>query len=144
MFSVKRLLFYWRGGEIPSWRNDCSDRLRELYPDTECIYDIDLNKQYNSAESDAWRLYQCSLKPYTLWVDNDIWLDEPLKLIDKPAVAAEYGIAHWSICWSGNKPEIFKNMTIVKMANEWTNSQEIDKVKITGKHWAGKSGNKRI
>jgi hypothetical protein len=129
-----RLLFYWRGGAIPQWRRDCSERLISFYPDAERVCDIDENTPETinpEHHSDTWRHYQCILAPRTLWVDNDLMLDEPLELTSQPAMADEFGQKHWSILWSGDSPISLVSKNIAGFNKDTA----IGKIKFVGTHY---------
>jgi len=143
------LLYYWHGGEIPTWRMENHERLVKIYPDAKVIKDTGLI--YSEPLSCAWRIKMCSSFNRCLWIDNDIELDGPLDLTEKPALADEYCVGHVSICWSGNHPEVFAGLEKADNYNNFLLQQRvwaglIDKIKINGTHWAmtanGEKGNR--
>lgn len=139
---VKYICKFWYGKLIPSWRQDCIDRLIYLYPNAKILESDYLDCTLDNVidYSDKFRLNMVQNYQYCLWVDNDIWLDEPLDLTDEPAMADEYGCWHWSIMWSGNNPDCFK---VYNSINDMRSMSFIRKIKITGTHWAmDKNGNK--
>jgi len=113
-----------------------------LYPNAETLESDYLDCTLSNVRewSDKFRMKMVQNYQYCLWVDNDIWLDEPLDLTDEPAMANEYGTGHGSIMWSGNNPDYFRaynsNFDPKLMST-------VKRIKITGTHWAtDKNGNK--
>jgi hypothetical protein len=140
------LLHYWSGPTCPQWRLDCEKQLYRLYPDARII-EYNSTEPCNKQHSNAWRMQKCIEQPYTLWVDNDIWLDKPLPLTDKPGMAAEYSSAHWSIVWSGARPEVFiglKACQAGKKILELYKKGEADLYIIPGTHWASTHTGERV
>jgi hypothetical protein len=136
------ILYYWYGSTIPKWRQDCADKLIQFYPNAKIIRSE--GQQYINDLSNKWRLLECSKNPYTLWVDNDIELYEPLKLNEKPAMADEYGCGHCSIIWSGNNPKLFQGITNWAHLQPLIQSGEIEKIKIPGIHWKHTTDNIKV
>ena len=143
------ILYYWQGpGPIPDWRLACHNKLVALYPSARIVKSEGYREKYLSYYSDHWRLQQCSKSKRVLWVDNDIELISPLELTEKPGLADEFQIGHLSIMWSGDNPEVFKDLiTPTSYKNQEmqdrVKSGLIDKIKIPGTHWATEeNGNK--
>ena len=133
------LLFYWHGSDIPKWRMDNHARLVTLYPKATVIRDEGL--EIIKVRSDLWRLLMCSRFVRCLWVDNDIELDGPLDLTERPALADEYNCGHISIVWSGDDPKVFDNLDVSinynnTLLQDRVKNGLIDKIKINGTHWA--------
>ena len=126
---------YWSGGEVPSWRQECTDRFLSLYTDATVLKFIDTSpcERFTAIRrADVWKFEMASTYRDFLYIDSDIYLDSRLDLPKGPAVADEYGLKHWSIVWSGNDPSVFvgaNGSTIQK-------DERVVKVKLSGTHWA--------
>ena len=140
ILTPEYICIYWHGATIPQWRTDCINQLFALYPEAK---KIESYGNVNLHVSEPWRFKQCSENARCLWVDNDIWLDSPLALTEKPALADEYHCGHWSICWSGDVPEIIKGHTPGTI-QRLVKSGIVDKIKITGTHWASELDGSKI
>ena len=135
LIAPEYILIYWHGPKMPSWRQDNIDRLVSFYPNAQTIESYSGDRTGFYTDSDLFRFGNCATHRRCLWVDNDIWLDSPLELTESPALADEYHCGHWSICWSGDRPDMFfgeNANTIQKKVKRG----EIGKLKITGTHWA--------
>jgi hypothetical protein len=143
------ILFYWYGTPIPQWRLECHNKLVALYPGAHIIKSEGVTVDFKSYDGDHWRLQQCSTCKRALWVDNDIELAGPLDLTEKPAVADEYNSGHISICWSGDNPRAFKNLS-TPTSYKYVELQErvksglIDKIKINGTHWTTSQAGEKV
>lgn len=142
------ILYYWHGAAIPAWRLECHNKLVALYPSAQIIKSEGETQNFKSYDSDHWRLQQCSKSKRVLWVDNDIELEGPLDLTEKPAVADEFHVGHISIVWSGDNPKAFKNLITPTSCNYRElelriQSGLIGKIAINGTHWAGEKGRRR-
>lgn len=126
------IAFYWKGSKLPEWRRECVQRLRELYPNAVYVSEYStLHTSNVTAESNRWRIEQASKYENFLWVDNDIYLDDRLLLPDGPAMADEYKCNHWSIVWSGNNPDFFKNKVVTDLMHD----KSITRITIPGIHY---------
>ena len=134
---------YWAGGEIPSWRQECTDRFLSLYSDATILKFIDTSpcERFTAIQrADEWKFGMASSHTNFLYIDSDIYLNERLCLPAGPALADEYGLKHWSIVWSGNNPSVFvgaNSSTIQK-------DKRVLKLKITGTHWASDLHHNRV
>ena len=135
MINPEYILIYWHGPKIPQWRQDNIDRLVSLYPNAQKIESYSDDKKGFYTDSDLFRFGNCAKYNRCLWIDNDIWLDTPLELSEKPALADEYHCGHWALCWSGDSHESFIGEN-AKSIQKKVESGEIEKIKITGTHWA--------
>lgn len=140
MITPVHIGYYWQNpAPIPAWRQRCADRLVELYPFAEVIRHDVVGPYPTHKLSNAWRMAMAGRYKRFLWVDSDIYLDSPLELTERPAMADEYGIRHWSIVWSGDNPDIYYNHE----AEGFISDTRIELLKITGTHWAtGADGSK--
>ena len=140
MITPEFICIYWHGTTMPQWRHDCIDRLIELYPTAR---KIESYGGENFFLSEPWRFKQCEENARCLWIDNDIWLDSPLELTEKPALADEYHCGHWSLCWSGDNPDAFKDRNPATI-QYLVKSNVVDKIKITGSHWSSEADGSKI
>ena len=132
MIMPEIILSYWCGGLRPSWRADNLSHLSLIYPTAKWVTLYEKETPHNVTRCDQWRVDQCSQYRRCLWVDDDIEITSPLALTERPAMADEYHTAHWSIVWSGDNPAIFAGKRVFELYRY----PEIDKIKITGTHWA--------
>jgi hypothetical protein len=140
------VLRYWAGSEKPLWRAGCEAQVARLYPDADIVEYVD-NGKGSKSHSDQWRIQKCSENPNTLWIDSDIWLNAPLSLTEKPGMIFEYSCPHWSLIWSGSRPDVFANMTPGKLSKkifEMHRKKEADLYTIDGYHWASDGNRKPI
>jgi len=138
------ILRYWAGSEKPFWRVECERQVSRLYPDAEIVEYCD-DGNGSKGHSDKWRIEKCSENKNTLWIDSDIWLNSPLLLTEKPGMVFEYSCPHWSLIWSGDRPEIFSGLNQVQASRKIYRmfaKKEADLYTIDGYHWASdRNGN---
>ena len=131
---TSKLLIYWHGKPIPAWRQANTDRLIAMYPDAEIIRNEGTGDP-SSVLSDKWRAEMCATHKYCLWVDSDIWLPGPLPIDDLPAMADEYHIPHWSICWSGANPGAFAAGDCIRSSKNIRQLVREKRATLIGKHY---------
>lgn len=139
------LLVWWIGPEpMLVWRRANVDTFLSLHP--ECV----LLDEYVHAEidSDQWknryvlsdnrRRDWCKGGPYRLWIDSDVEARRQFPLGDLPAMADE-GFPHWSICWSGNRPDVFDVDLITRLGPVFSRKLQLEEVTLIPQeffiHW---------
>ena len=156
MVKPEIILHYWRGGEIPQWRQECTRRLMEIYPDAQFISDVaygDFTADQNyygfgapqTTMSDVWRFKMCATNKRCLWVDNDIELLKELPLSELPAMALEYRVAHCSVVWSGDNPDMFFGPCVQSAFKQAVKTGRAELIAPAGNfvHYAGGSDGSR-
>jgi len=144
--QIFNLLVWWIGPEpMPEWRRANVDTFVRLHPG--CILHdeyvpmaIDHPEWQNRyVASDMRRRDWCKGGARRLWIDSDVEALIPFPLGDNPALAFE-GFPHWSICWSGERPDIFDVSLITKLGPLFWRGAQLGKCDLISpdhfKHWA--------
>ena len=118
-----RALFLWIGlNPMPEWRRDSIDIFAKLHPEF-AIDDIWEKRESKTAiaESNWRRMQYCGEAKNRFWMDSDIELLAPLPFDEHPAFAWE-GRPHFSMVWSGSRPDLFRRYSVSRLYNRRINN----------------------